>query len=749
MNASSPFQNPPGPLAFTTTPSQRPHLHPSPHPWLQSVALSLAALTVLPLSTPAQTLPSPPLIQSLDLDGDRSLDLAVSWNGQLWIQFQAGSPNAVWTRIPLTDHAWPHTDRLHAADLNHDNHDDLVLSSPGANRVLVVFGPPNASTAPQIRSIPLPGGPTDSDAAPHPTGVPGPSVSALGLDTPTPFLALISRPTLNPPNDPLALETVRFPWVIDADPHPLSLGLATLPQTDRVHWHAWLHQPHGPATNPSPAHLTWFQHTNQATASFRKISNITLKRGVLGAVPTWIPGAIHPTPAVVAWGPGLTEILVVHPPPGPDLPSVINEIPLTYSSISWQPIAGNAFDGRFLVARDLQRELAVYRWTPDAQLQQVDAVSPPNGRDFIGTAAWTDAGLATPLLPTASAHSSNTPPSIGFYQNTEDGLVFHSESSLPDPRLRPLLARVLVYDRNPFADSQAQELARLTAGDWTREAEVLDGGVTALTATFRNSPSGLSGGTSRALVVPTPLPTSAFALPNQWEPASSLHFLSPPALPSSAAVLPQPAPGSHPQPLHLTFLTDRSVTVFSRFNEGPWQSGPGPFPISQTTLVTYYGVDAEGFAGPRQSALYTLGAPTLAPSQPVLADTDNDSLDDSWERRFFGDLAGLPWADDDGDGFSNLEEHEAGTHPGDPASRPDGDPQPQDPPTLQWTTTNDGGLRLSWNGPASAQFTVQTSDTLLQWLPSTTAPTYQDGAHHWTDPSPPDTARFYRILFQR
>jgi hypothetical protein len=711
--------------------------------------LILAFFALMPDSLQAQSLPPPPLIQSLDLDGDRSLDLAVSWHGQLWIQFQAGSPNAVWTRIPLADHAWHQTDRLHAADLNHDNHDDLVLSSPGANRVLVVFGPPHASTAPQIRSIPLPGGPTDSDAAPHPTGIPGPSLSALGLDTPTPFLALISRPTLNPPNDPLALETVRFPFPIDADPRPLSLGLAALPQTDRVRWHAWLHQPHGPATNPPPAQLTWFQHTNNATVGLRKISNITLKRGVIGAVPTWIPGALQPTPAVVAWGPGLSEILVVHPPPGPDLPSVINEIPLTYSSITWQPVAGSAFDGRFLVARDLQRELAVYRWTPDAQLQQVDAVSPPNGRDFIGTAAWTDDGLATLLLPTATAHASDTPPSIGFYQNTEDGLAFHSESSLPDPRRRSLLARVLVYDRNPFADTQARELARLTAGDWTRDAAVLDGGVTALTATFRDSQTGLSGGTAQALVVPTPLPASAFALPNQWEPASSLHFLTLSALPGPAAVRPQPAPGSHPQPLTLTFVTDRNVTVFSRFNEGPWQSGPGPYPISQTTLVTYYGVDAEGFAGPRQSALYTLGAPTLAPSQPVLADTDNDSLDDSWERRFFGNLAGSALTDDDDDGFSNLEEHRAGTNPNDPASRPDGDPQPLDPPTLQWTLTTDGAVRLTWNGPPTAQFTVQTSDTLPQWLSSTTAPVYQDGAHHWSDPAPPDTARYYQVLLQR
>jgi hypothetical protein len=53
------------------------------------------------------------------------------------------------------------------------------------------------------------------------------------------------------------------------------------------------------------------------------------------------------------------------------------------------------------------------------------------------------------------------------------------------------------------------------------------------------------------------------------------------------------------------------------------------------------------------------------------ADSDGDGLPDEWERAYFGDLRYGPDDDPDGDGYTNLEEYNAGTDPTDPLSSPD------------------------------------------------------------------------------
>lgn len=59
---------------------------------------------------------------------------------------------------------------------------------------------------------------------------------------------------------------------------------------------------------------------------------------------------------------------------------------------------------------------------------------------------------------------------------------------------------------------------------------------------------------------------------------------------------------------------------------------------------------------------------------PVFAeeDTDGDGLPNWWEIQYFGDLSEDGEGDFDGDGYTNLEEYEAGTDP----TVPDGEPRP-------------------------------------------------------------------------
>ncbi len=51
-------------------------------------------------------------------------------------------------------------------------------------------------------------------------------------------------------------------------------------------------------------------------------------------------------------------------------------------------------------------------------------------------------------------------------------------------------------------------------------------------------------------------------------------------------------------------------------------------------------------------------------------DIDGDGLLDFWELQFFGDLSQEAAGDFDGDGFTNLEEFDAGTNPTDSMNKP-------------------------------------------------------------------------------
>jgi hypothetical protein len=562
-------------------------------------------------------------------------------------------------------------------------------------------------------------------------------MSVLAMETPEPYVAQISS---TDPAEPLTVD--RSFLELDDDHGDAHLDYLKVTLTDAGPLHVfWLHQP--PANGgiePEPV-FSWFGPI-AAGISPTKYRDITLKRGYTSAAPTYVANPDW-TPAILLWGDGLSEMTLAVPSPDSRSYRHMEQISMVYEQIGQWPTSTNTASGQLLVTRSQGRELAIYQWSETAELELVETLVAPDGKKFLATAGLSDGGLATLLGTAAGADPVASPVELGMYALQNGRLALDFQSALPAVSPRPILSRVVVYDRDPFVDSQARQIESLTAGDWARNAQISGSTVTVLSATFLDSLRGLGAGTIQTLPLTVTPPRGAVALANQWESDSSLFFGALPAVPGSAAVLAQPPPGSHPGPVQLQFAAGAGVVVFSRVGEAAWLEGRGPYAIDHTALVEYYGVNAAGRASPRQSGKYIITQATHAPEGPLLADNDGDGLDDAWERLLFGGIESDPGVDHDGDGFTTGEEYDAGTDPRNPNSRPDGEPQA--PLLLDMALTTNGRLALTWLGAAGDQFGVDISPDLLQWTRSAAPTEYRDGAHHWEDPDPTTDSRFYRV----
>ncbi|MEI6715482.1 MAG: DUF1800 family protein [Verrucomicrobiota bacterium] len=108
------------------------------------------------------------------------------------------------------------------------------------------------------------------------------------------------------------------------------------------------------------------------------------------------------------------------------------------------------------------------------------------------------------------------------------------------------------------------------------------------------------------------------------------------------------------------------------------------------------------------SILATVLVCALAPQSPAI-DLNKDQMSDVWQSRF--NAFGLPpFADSDGDGFTNLEESILGTDPLDPASRLYTSVQ----------SNSDASMTIAWRGLRGKRYKIESSPDLVNWTSART-----------------------------
>ncbi|GDY21575.1 hypothetical protein LBMAG56_29220 [Verrucomicrobiota bacterium] len=299
--------------------------------------------------------------------------------------------------------------------------------------------------------------------------------------------------------------------------------------------------------------------------------------------------------------------------------------------------------------------------------------------------------------------------------------------SIPLAPKTPLYANLLAFRGEPFVAAAATELQRRRVKDWTLAAALNAGSASVTALTDSGTTTGLRNSSVNPLAVPL---NTTHTLSSQLDAASSIVLLAnaSTAVASLPRVVFSPAPGNYSgAPLEVLLKSVNAAAagvLYYSINGGAWQThytyANSPAPPLKVTLASSgtvrayaynysFGTDFPG-QGPITTAAYTLG--TLPPVQPQpLMDLNANGLSDAWEN-----LTGLtnPAADSDGDGFLNLQEHNAGTDPFNAASRP---PASAPPTNLAHVIPSAGTpLILRWDNLDTAVI-LEASDDLSLWTP--------------------------------
>jgi hypothetical protein len=225
----------------------------------------------------------PVAMQVLDFDGDRVSDVVMVRGEEVWIRYDAARPESVWTSVAISGWSGQFTGgvRVAAGDINHDGFHDLGLAEAGANRMLIAFGQSNRGTPPRTQEFNIPGGPTGMDLF-HSLADGSATLSLLALETPEPYVIQTAAETADVP-----IAASRFGISIDGYAFDTHLDFRTVSFEGHGPVETfWLHRP--PTTGdlePAPV-LTWYGPADTALGRIHKVSDVTLKRGIIGAAPT-------------------------------------------------------------------------------------------------------------------------------------------------------------------------------------------------------------------------------------------------------------------------------------------------------------------------------------------------------------------------------------------------------------------------------------------------------------------------------
>jgi hypothetical protein len=231
-------------------------------------------------------------------------------------------------------------------------------------------------------------------------------------------------------------------------------------------------------------------------------------------------------------------------------------------------------------------------------------------------------------------------------------------------------ANVLLYGANPDGPTDAPVLQVLQAGEWSTAAN-LNGGT--LQVTQERSRAGALGlGNPSLITVPTAAasPAGIYPVVNQRSLAESAVLLGPPVPQAFADLTFAPAPGTYhlgASPFRVRFTAAPAAAIFYRTSATqPWSLFDSNAPPAISVTTTFLAYAATSPPTPIRAGTYVIADPPSLAVPPAV-DTNQNGLPDSWEQTF-----GLsdPNGDADGDGFTNLQEYQAGTDPLDPSSKP-------------------------------------------------------------------------------